>query len=137
MPLVKSSALALMLVASAATAQASAEIGLSKEKDINAGLLVIAVADKIRRECSDISARLFDARSYLVSLKQKAAEKGYSDAEIDAYINNDAEKAKMRERRNAYFQAHGASNREPASLCALGRAEIQKQSQIGLLLRTK
>jgi hypothetical protein len=137
MRLVKSSALALMLVAGAASAQAAAQAGLSKEKDINAGLLVIAVADKIRRECTDISARLFDARSYLVSLKQKAAARGYSDAEIDAYINNDAEKAKMRERRNAYFEAHGASNRDPASLCDLGRAEIQKQSQIGLLLRTK
>jgi len=137
MRLVKSVALGLMLTATAATAQANTASGLSDEKDINAGLLVIAVADKIRRECSGISARFLTARSYLGSLKDAAARKGYSEAEINAYINNDAEKARMRDRRNAYFKANGASNRDAASLCALGRAEIQNQSQIGLLLRTK
>lgn len=134
---VKSLVLGLMMAATAATAQASAQSGLSEEKGINDGLLVIAVADKIRRDCSDISARFLAARSYLGALKDAATGKGYSEAEIDAYINNDAEKARMRERRNAYFEARGASNLDPASLCALGRAEIQKQSQIGLLLRTK
>ncbi|HKL55795.1 MAG: DUF5333 domain-containing protein [Roseovarius sp.] len=124
--------------ATAATGQASTQqTGLPGETDINAGLLMVAVADKIRRECSDISARFFTARSYIGSLKDMAAERGYSEAEIDAYINDDIEKARMREKRNKYFEARGASNLDPASLCTLGRAEIQMQSQIGLLLRAK
>lgn len=137
MRVLKSLALGAVLAVSAATAQANAGPGLAAEKEINDGLLVIAVADKIRRECSDISARFLTARSYLGSLKDAAAGKGYTEAQINAYINDDAEKAKMRDRRNAYFKARGASNLDAASLCALGRAEIQKQSQIGLLLRTK
>ncbi|MCZ0811915.1 MAG: DUF5333 domain-containing protein [Pseudomonadota bacterium] len=124
--------------ATAAMGQASTQqTGLPGEADINAGLLTVAVADKIRRACGDISARFFTARSYVSSLKEMAVERGYSEAEIDAYINDDIEKARMREKRNEYFKARGASNYDPASLCDLGRAEIQKQSQIGLLLRAK
>ncbi|RKT30412.1 hypothetical protein BXY70_2401 [Roseovarius halotolerans] len=133
----KALALITMLSATAATGQAATQKGLPSETDINAGLLTVAVADKIRRACGDISARFFTARSYVSSLKEMATERGYSDAEIDAYINDDVEKARMREKRNEYFKARGASNLDPASLCTLGRAEIQKQSQIGLLLRAK
>ena len=60
-----------------------------------------------------------------------------SRAEIEAYINDDVEKAEMRERRNAFFKARGASNLDPESLCTLGRAEIARNSQIGYLLREK
>lgn len=126
-----------VVFATALNAQASVNSGLPAEKDINNGLLVVAVADKIRRECNSISARFFTARAYLTNLKDLAEKRGYSEAEIDAYIENDQEKAKMRAKRNAYFKARGASNLDPASLCALGQDEIRKQSQIGLLLKTK
>ena len=116
---------------------ANAQVGLHAEKDINDGLLVVAVADKIRRACDSISARIFRARSYAISLKELASSRGYTDEEIDAYIENKENKAEMRLRRNAYFEARGASNLDAESLCVLGRAEIQKQSQIGVLLKAK
>ena len=136
MRLIKTALLGLTL-AGATMASASAQPGLAKEKDINAGLLVVAVADKIRRECDSISARFFTARSYAQSLKDMASARGYSEAEIDSYINNDANQAAMRERRNAYFKSKGASNLDAQSLCVLGRAEISKKSQIGSLLKAK
>lgn len=131
------STLFLTLALSTGTASANAQSGLSAEKDINDGLLVIAVADKIRRSCDSISARIFRARSYATNLKELAATRGYSNTEIDTYIENDDNKAAMRERRNEYFKSKGASNLDAESLCVLGRAEIQKQSQIGALLKAK
>ena len=130
---VLSSVLSAVIVVSAGSAQA----GLEEEQDINQGLLVIAAADKIRRACDSISGRLFKARSYANALKDAASDRGYSDDEIDAYINNKAEKAKMRERRNAYFKSKGASNLDAQSLCVLGQQEIAGGTQIGQLLRTK
>ena len=125
-------------IASAAIAgSASTKPGLPGETDINNGLLAVAAADKIRRECDSISARFFRARSYLNGLKELASERGYTESEIDAYINNDAEQDKMRAKRNAYFKSKGASNLDPDSLCVLGREEIRKNSQIGSLLRAK
>ncbi|WP_371223569.1 DUF5333 domain-containing protein [Roseovarius sp. 2305UL8-3] len=111
--------------------------GLAGEADINNGLLTAAIAEKIQRECRSIGARIFKGRAYLNGLKDLASDRGYSDAEIEAYINNDQEKAKMRERRNEYFKANGASNLDPDSLCVLGRSEIAKNSQVGALLRAK
>lgn len=115
----------------------SAQAGLQNEKDINTGLLAAAAAEKIQRECDTISPRWFRARAYMNELKSMATARGYSEAEIEAYVSNDAEKAKMRERRNRYFAAHGASNKNPQSLCVLGHQEIARNSQIGVLLRAR
>lgn len=111
--------------------------GLPNETEINNGLLIAAVVEKIQRECDTLGARFLKGRAYLTSLKEMASDRGYSDAEIEAYINDDAEKARMRQRRNDYFKKHGASNLDPDSLCVLGHAEIARKSQIGLLLRAK
>ncbi len=89
----------LILSASLVFGAGAAQAGLSSEQDINDGLLVLAVADKIRRECGEIGGRLFTARAYSERLKEIAISRGYSEAEIDAYINDKVEKAKMRERR--------------------------------------
>lgn len=129
--------LLLSVYLAAAAAQAGSKHELAAEADINAGLFVVAVADKIRRECGRISARFFRARSYMIQLKEMAADRGYSEEEIDTYLDDRAEKQKMRARRNAYFERHGVSNLDPESLCRLGRAEIEKKSQIGWLLKAK
>jgi uncharacterized membrane protein len=114
-----------------------AAAGMADETDINKGLLIAAIAEKIQRECDTIGGRVFKARAYLNSLKDMANERGYSDAEIEAYINDDHEKAKMRAKRNAYFKSKGASNLDPESLCVLGHKEIAANSQIGSFLRAK
>lgn len=134
---VSSKIVGLALGAALTAAALPAHAGLKDEAGINQGLLYLAAADKIRRECGSIGGRLFRAQSYANALKKAAAERGYSEAEIDAYINNDANKAAMRERRNAYFKSKGASNLDPASLCVLGQAEMASGSQIGQLLRAK
>ena len=115
----------------------AASAGLKDEDDINNGLLVAAVAEKIQRECRSIGARMFRARAYANDLKEEAEARGYTMAEIEAYVDDSDEKRKMRERRNAYFKSKGASNLDPDSLCVLGHAEIKKNSQIGQLLRAK
>lgn len=134
MQLIPTAVLALTLTAFAAE---DADAGLRDEGDITAGLLAIAVADKIRRECGDISGRLWTARSYLMGLKKVASERGYSEAEIDDHVNSSANKAEMRKLRNAYFKSKGASNLDHPSLCRLGREEIAAQSQIGAFLKAK
>lgn len=127
----------VVLCAAIAMSAGSAHAGLRQEKDINQGLLIIAVADKIRRACDQIGARIFTARRYATALKDLASDRGYTDDEIDEYISNKANKAEMRERRNEYFKARGASNLDHASLCVLGKQEIANKSQIGNLLRVK
>ena len=134
---ISSKIIGMALAAALTTTALPAQAALKDEAAINQGLLYLAAADKIRRECSSIGGRLFRAQSYASALKKAAAERGYSESEIDAYINSDVNKAAMRERRNAYFKSKGASNLDPASLCVLGQAEMASGSQIGQLLRAK
>ena len=98
---------------------------------------MIAAADKIRRECSTISGRMFKAQRYAGVLRDVAQARGYSRAEIDAFLDSKAERAKVREQRNLDFESQGASNLDPQSLCVLGHAEIAKQSRIGHLLKAR
>ncbi|MFO7758006.1 MAG: DUF5333 domain-containing protein [Roseovarius sp.] len=129
-------ALVIGIAATGSVADARAQ-SLASEDDINTGLFNVAVADKIRNKCDEISPRYFTALGYLQALKNEARKRGYSDAEIDRYINDDTERAKMEERRNAYIRASGAHPRDRTSLCRLGRQEIARQSQIGQLLRAR
>ena len=120
-----------------ASAGVSAQSGLHNEKDINDKLLVASLADKVNRGCDSIKARYWAAHRFVNDLKAEAESRGYSRAEINSYIENKANRAAMRKRRDAYFESKGASSTDPQSLCVFGHAEIQKQSQVGVLLRAK
>jgi len=104
---------------------------------IDNALLDLGIADVIRKNCPTISARALKAVFYVRSLQSEARAMGYSDAEIEAYTDSDAEKARMRKRGEAFFAARGVDTSDPQSYCALGQAEIEKSSRIGSLLRAK
>lgn len=110
---------------------------LHGEKAINDKLLIVAVVDKINRGCGTLGVKFFKAQGYVNKLKAEAKALGYSKSEVNAYINDKENKAEMRERRNAYFKSKGASNLDPQSLCVLGAAEMQQQTEIGELLKAK
>lgn len=116
---------------------ASAQSGLAGETEINNGLFVFALANEIRRKCSSIEPRMLRALNFRNQLYSQARGKGYTNDQIDAYIDNKAEQEKMRARGNQYLAQFGASLSDHASLCRVGRDEINKRSQIGRLLRVK
>jgi len=129
---------AVMGVCLAAPASsAAARPHLREATQINDGLFAVAIAREIKDHCPSIRARYFRAFTFLSSLKREAREMGYSNAEIEAYVEDDAEKARMRARGEAYLAEKGVSYDDPQSFCALGREEIEKSSQIGVLLRAK
>lgn len=119
------------------SAPAQAKVGLPNETEINNGLFAFALANEIRKKCDSISPRMFRALSFRNKLYSMARARGYSTAEIDAYIDNRAEQEKMKARGNDYLKQYNASLSDGESLCRAGRAEIKKRSQIGVLLRAK
>jgi hypothetical protein len=128
----------LVVAASIATAQpVAAKAHLRDVAEISDGMFVVAVANEIRKQCNNISARMFRAYSYLTGLERRARDLGYSQAEIDAYVKSPEEKAQMRVRGEAYLKANGVSYADPETFCVLGRNEIAKGTQIGKLLRAK
>ena len=80
---------ALILNAFAGSVSAKA---LRDEPSIDDNMLKVAIAIEISDKCSNIAARKLKGLNYLWSLKSKAADLGYSDDEIRAYVESKSEK---------------------------------------------
>lgn len=102
---------------------------------ISEGLIATGIAVEISDVCEDLSPRLLRGIAFLNSLKSHASDLGYSDAEIDAYVNDKAEEARLEAIARARLAGKGAVAGQPETYCAVGRAEIAAGSQIGRLLR--
>jgi hypothetical protein len=128
---------AALIAALAWGTTATAKPPLREVSEIDDALFDLGIADMIRKECPDISARMFRAIAYVSDLQSRARDLGYSDEEIEAYTDSDAEKDRMRAKAAAFFAERGVDTSDPQSYCALGLDEIQKSSRIGSLLRAK
>lgn len=129
----KTSLTALFLVIAA---PALALEPINKEKHINHTLLQGFIADRIDDNCDTISARKLRALSELNSLRSYALEKGYTTAEVKAFVTSKTEKARGKADAAAWLKARGAVDRDQASYCRIGQDEIAKGSLIGQLLRS-
>ncbi len=116
-------------------AAAAAAVPLNENAHINDRLFAARVADRIRKTCPSISARLFYAYGEMKKLERYALDQGYKRDEIKAYIKNREEKQRLYAKAEAYLAAHGARPGAAEGFCALGRDEIAKKSLIGSLLR--
>ncbi|KPD12549.1 DUF5333 domain-containing protein [Phaeobacter sp. 11ANDIMAR09] len=105
--------------------------------EIEEPLFAVAMAKEVADHCDSLGARLFKGIGELRRLRSHANSLGYADSEIRAYIESDTEKARMRARGEKLLAKSGVSYENPETFCTFGRAEIQKNSAIGALLRAK
>jgi len=126
------SALAVVL-ATASGAQESAE--LRDHQGVNNGLIIAGITESIYETCPTISVRKLRGLLYLRSLYSMARAAGFTNDEIEAYVENDEEEARLRLRVDAYLAANGVVEGDTESYCALGRAAIASRNQIGVMLR--
>ncbi len=130
---VKPVLVALALGAGAGAAQALPP--LAENPRVKSEFFAAAVGDEIRKNCPDISARMFRVLGMAKKLEAYAIELGYSRDDIRAMRDDDAEKAKLRALRDAYLDKHGVTAGDSASYCRLGLQEIEKNTLTGWLLR--
>ncbi len=123
------------LVAALAT-PSFAQTPLNQEPHINASLVAGQVGDTIRKTCPSISAKMFTVLSKLNDLEDYARDKGYTEAEVKAFLKNSSEKARIKALAKDYLQAAGAVEGDTESYCTVGRAEIEKGTLAGSLLRS-
>jgi DNA-binding CsgD family transcriptional regulator len=99
--------------------------------------LTVAIADEMRKRCSSLDARILRAFGRLHNLKRRAKELGYTSQEIDAYVSNAEEKARMKSRGEAWFEQRGVALGDYEQYCALGAQEVSQGTAIGQLLRQR
>lgn len=125
----------LALILTFTAAGVSARPALSDVQEIDDGLLAVGLADRIRKECPSIEARMLRAYTVIYGLVDQAMALGYSREEIDAYRKSKAQKARLRARGEVWLASRGVQSGTQDEFCALGRDEIKKNSQIGALLK--
>lgn len=110
---------------------------LSQEKYINDRLIAARIADRVRRKCPTIDGRLIYAYAEARKLMKYARDKGYSQDQIDAFIDSKPEKKRIYGIADQYLAANGAKPDDAESYCRIGRQEIAKKTVIGSLLSAR
>ena len=98
-------------------------------------IMMVAIADEIRKSCDDISARLIRAYATLNGLKSLARDKGYTADEVEDYVTSKSEKKRMRAKAESFLAQNGVSANDKPALCRFGKMQIQSQTEIGKLLK--
>ncbi|WP_123643386.1 DUF5333 family protein [Histidinibacterium lentulum] len=126
---------ALILTLLAAPPAALAQAGLEAEPAIREGLIAVGIAVEISDRCDRIEARRLKGIAYLNALRGEARRLGYSEAEIEAFLDDDAAADRLEAEARARLAAMGAVRGDDASHCRVGAAEIAAGSVIGQFLR--
>lgn len=137
MTLLKNTVLAIVFGALAGVSSAAqADLPPINTNDhIIQSLLSAAIGDEIRKNCPTIDARMLRAFNEAKKLERYAQKLGYSDDEIETFLESKVERKAMRARRDAYLAQHGVKEGDAGSYCALGMEEIAKGSLTGWLLK--
>lgn len=125
-------AIAISIVACAGPAAALPP--LSQERHVNDSLVQARVADMLRRGCPDLDARMIRAFNEARKLKRYALSQGYSEAQIDAFLDNRDERRRIYAQADQYMTENGVVNGQPETFCRLGRQEIAQGTIAGSLL---
>ena len=113
---------------------APVQAGLEQEPRITEGLITVGIAYEISEVCPSISPRKLRGLQYLLALRSAASGLGYSGAEIDAFIDDDAAKDRLEAAARKRLAALGATRGDVAAHCRVGDAQIRGDTQIGRLL---
>lgn len=125
-------ALAALSVAAPALA---ADMPINREPHINHILLQGFIGDAIADNCPALEPRKLRALGELNKLRVYALDKGYTTAQVRAFVTDKTEKARGKAEAAEWLRAKGAEPGKTAEYCRIGREEIAQESLIGYLLR--
>lgn len=131
--ILRAAIIALALVGSTALAQA--RVSLAEDRKVEDGLTLVAIGNELRKNCDAISPKYLKTYNFVRSLHTRAKSLGYSEAEIEAYLDSDPDKARVDARARAYLEARGVDYGNSETFCTVARAEISAETSVGSFLR--
>jgi hypothetical protein len=102
---------------------------------VTEGLIATGMAYELGDKCNGVSARLLRGLNFLYGLKSHLRDLGYSNAEIDTFVDDRAEKGRLEAIARARLEALGVRTDDAATYCAVARSQIAQDTQVGRLLR--
>lgn len=102
---------------------------------VTEGLIAAGMAIELGDNCDGVSVRMLRGLSFLQGLKSHLQSLGYSNTEIDAYIDNRTEKDRLETIARQRLNSLGVRTDDPATYCTVARGQISQGTQVGQLLR--
>ena len=124
-------ALSVAVVGSGAQAQSSPH----EVSRVAEGLIAAGMAIELGDLCDDVSVRTLRGLSFLQGLKRHLRELGFSNDEIDAYIDDDEEKDRLEAIARGRLADLGVVTTEADTYCTVANEQIAQGTQVGQLLR--
>jgi hypothetical protein len=126
----------------AASAQASPQTQvnatLRQDARIHASLLAAGIAVAIAERCPAITSRDLRIRTDALGLVNHARGLGYSLSQVRAFVDDRAEKDRMRAQVRDWFAARGLRDSDPADgFCALGRQQMAENAPAARYMRAQ
>lgn len=122
-------------LAACATLAAPAQANPANVERVTEGLIVAGMAIELGDKCGGVRVRMIRGLNFLQGLKSHLQSLGYSNAEIDAYIDNRAEKDRLEAIARQRLTALGVNEADAASYCAVAQGQIAAGTAVGRLLR--
>ena len=125
-------------MASTATTQAQVNDTLRNTPEIYNGLFTAALIKHVVDTCPavDPPGRMSRVR-YFLSLYNRARNLGFSRAQIEAFVEDKQEQARLRGIVEAHLQRAGVNPNNEAEVCAYAQAQIAERSALGRQLRER
>ncbi len=114
---------------------AAANPPLKDVEYVREGLITAGMAIEIGDKCDSLSVRLIRGYNFLGDLKSHARGLGYTSAEIDAYVDDKVEKARLEGIARQRLADLGTVAGNADSYCTVGRAQIAAGTPLGRLIR--
>ena len=122
----------LMIVAFAGAASAQSLRDLPRVRD---GIVHVGMAYELSEKCGSLKARTLRGIGFLQDLKRFALSQGYTEAQIEAYVDDRSEQRRLEAIARDQLARLGVVEGEEATYCAVGRDQIARQTRVGWLLR--
>ena len=127
----------ILIALTLAATPAVALVPINENPEIREKLLQGFIGDAIADNCPTIEPRNLRALGELNKLRDYALKQGYQADVVRAFVTSKEEKAKFKAEAADWVKTKGAEPGNEAAYCAIGEAEIAKNSLIGYLLRSK
>jgi len=118
-----------------ATSDAQAQSSPSDVTAVTEGLIAAGMAIELGDFCDDVSVRMVRGLGFLQGLKRDLSDHGFSDEEIDAFIDDDAEKDRLEDIARGRLTDLGVVPGEPSTYCRVARGQMDQGTRVGWLLR--
>lgn len=125
----------LMACATVATLAIPASANPANVERVTEGLIAAGMAIELGDKCDGVSVRMIRGLNFLQGLKSHLQDLGYSNAEIDAYIDNRTEKQRLETIARQRLNALGVRTDDGTTYCTVARSQIAEGTPVGRLLR--